>query len=413
MKSYQEFVEDAIQNYKSLDIETNPIYKKYTVNIPFDEMAKEEAAGTEIRGSEIEKFSQNITDKTRIKFDAVISGGETRSLNKSLRILSNGQIDINALEAKMFKSRDDKLAAFSNAHSKHFVYIDVGEGETKKLNILFVNNGNLNVQIIINAKDGAKLELFELFSSDVDSKSIVTALHEIAAGKSSNVEVNVLHNEGKSVNIVNLCKAVADDDAKLRANFIYGGGTVVKTRGRMDSAGHGSEIDVCEFAFGINDQKFDLGTFIENTQPRSIARLESGAVLDGKSQCMLKGFAMVHKGAKGCVSKITERGLLLSKDAHIDALPDMQIDYSNEVKATHSASTSPMDKEALFYLESRGLGEKAAEKIFLTAFMAKYISKIKDGMASEVAMSIMLDKLEHGSLGAMPDITTSGIWIAR
>ncbi len=398
MKSYQEFVEDAIQNYKTLDIESNPIYKKYTVSIPFDEIRQNENLKTDLQDSEIEKFAQSMSEKTRIKFDAVISGGSARSLSNGLRISRQDQVDMKSLESKMFKSSDDKLAAFSNAHSAHFVYVDLAKGETKKLNLLFVNNGNLNVQIIINAKESSKLELFELFSSDADSKSIVTALHEISAGKKSNVEINVLHNESKSVNVVNLCKAVAEDDAKLRANFIYSGGTIVKTRGTMNSAGDGSEIDICEFAYGINDQKFDLGTFIENTKPGSIARLESGAVLDGKSQCMLKGFAMVHKGAKGCVSKITERGLLLSKDTHIDALPDMKIDYSNGVKATHSASTSPIDKESLFYLESRGLAQKMAERIFLTAFMSKYISKIKDGMASEVAMSIILDKLDNGSL---------------
>jgi Fe-S cluster assembly scaffold protein SufB len=413
MMAYKEFVDDAIQNYKALEIEPNPIYKKYTINIPFDEPTLQDSSAIASKENWIEEFSHEMSEKTRIRFDAVISGGSARSLNPKLRISTQDQVDIRALESKMFKSGDDKLAAFSNAHSGHFIYVDVAEGEASKFNILFVNGGNLHVQIIVNAKRGSRLELFELFASGTDSKSIVTALHEISSGENSNIEVNVLHNEGRSVNVVNLCKAVVKDDAKLRANFIYSGGTMVKTRCTADSAGLGSEVDVCEFAFGINEQKFDLGAFIENTQPKSTARLESGAVLTGKSQCMLKGFAKVHKGAKGCVSKITERGLLLSKDAHIDALPDMQIDYSNEVKATHSASTSPMDKEALFYLESRGLEEKAAEKIFITSFIAKYMSKIKDGMASEVAMSIMLDKLEHGSLGTMPDITTSGIWMAK
>lgn len=408
--SYKEFVEDAIRNYKALDLESNPIYKKYTVNIPFDDAALQ---GSEAKGAGVEEFAQSMSEKTRIKFDAVISEGYAKSVSQNLKISSQDEVDIEELDEKMFKSSDDKLAAFSNANSRHFVYIDVADGDARKLNLLFVNSESLHVQVIIRAGAKSRLELFELFVSHGDSNSVVTALHEVAAGKGSDVEVNVLHNQGKNVNVVNLCKAVADDDAKLRANFIYSGGAIVKTRGTMDSAGSHSEIDICEFAYGINDQRFDLGTYIENTRPRSIARLESGAVLTGKAQCMLKGFAKVHKGAKGCVSKITERGLLLSKDAHIDALPDMQIDYSNEVKATHSASTSPMDKEALFYLESRGLSEKAAQRIFLTAFMAKYISKIRDGVASEIAMSIMLDKLENNSLGIIPDIKTSGMWIAR
>ena len=99
---------------------------------------------------------------------------------------------------------------------------------------------------------------------------------------------------------------------------------------------------------------------------------------------------------------------MLSKDAHIDALPDMAIDYSNEVKATHSASTSPIDKEVLFYLASRGIEEDSARRYFITAFIAKYLSNIDNGVASEVAMSIMLDKLEKEPLVTIPDVNTQG-----
>jgi Fe-S cluster assembly protein SufD len=205
---------------------------------------------------------------------------------------------------------------------------------------------------------------------------------------------------------------VIQGDAKFKANFIYAGGLLTKSKNLLDASGIGSKIDLSEFAFGNGDQRFDLSTFIINSKPMSTARLESGAVLDGKSNCMLKGYAKVDKGTKGCVSKITERGILLSKDAHVDALPDMSIDYSNEVKATHSAATSPIDRESLFYLETRGLEEKQARKMFITAFLGKYVSNMSSGVAHEVAMSVMLEKLDNGSFGVMPDVTARGAWMS-
>ena len=188
---------------------------------------------------------------------------------------------------------------------------------------------------------------------------------------------------------------------------------MTESRGIVDSSGIESRVEINEIAFGTNEQKFDLGNSISNTKPRSHAQLNSGAVLDGKSQCILKGFAKVEKGTKGCFSRITERGILLSADAHIDALPDMAIDYSNEVKATHSAATSPIDKEALFYLESRGLEEGQAKKMFITAFISKYMSNMSNGAASEISMSVMLEKLERGTFGVIPDLTARGVWISK
>ena len=413
MISYKEFVDDAIRNYESLPVESNEIYKKYAVHIPLAGTGNAAQPETNANESEVEEFSRGIAARTRIKFDAVISGYVAKSFNPWLKISVNGKTDMKVLENKIFKSSEDKFAAFSNANSRYFISVDAEDGAHRKLNFLFVNNGNLPVQVLIKAGSNSKLEIFELFISDNDSDSLVSVLHEISAGKNSDIELNVLHNENRNTNVLNLCKAVAGDGARLRANFMYSGGALVKTKGYADSNGIDSQVDISEFALGIKDQKFDLGTFIVNTKPHSIARLESGAVLSDSSQCMLKGFAKVEKGARGCLSKITERGILLSKDAHIDALPDMSIDYSNEVKATHSAATAPMDREALFYLMSRGLEEKIARKIFISAFIAKYTYNMKEGVASAVTMSVMLDKLESGSFGVMPDVSASGVWGIR
>lgn len=411
MISYKEFVEEAISNYKSLPTETNDLYKKYFIEVPLDlaqadvDIAKHEAT--------VEAMSKDIGDKTRIRFDAVISDHSVRSFNQNIRILRPEELDREILSDKLFKSTDDKLAAYSNANAKRFILIDTKDGKTEKFNLLFINEGNLPVQVIAKAGKRSKIELVEIYVSSSDRKSTIVALNEILAGEEAEVELNVLHNEGKNTNVVSLCKGATSNGSKVRANFVFNGGLLTKSKNIIDSSGEGCEVDIKEIAFGNNEQRFDLSTSMANTTPRSTARLESGTVLDGRSQCMLKGYAKVVNGAKGCFSKITERGILLSMDAHVDALPDMSIDYSNEVKAAHSAATAPLDKEAMFYLMSRGLEEERARKVFITAFIAKYLSNMRSGIASEVAMSLMLEKLERGTFGEMPDVTSRGIWIAR
>ena len=101
---------------------------------------------------------------------------------------------------------------------------------------------------------------------------------------------------------------------------------------------------------------------------------------------------------------------MLSADARIDALPDMSIDYSDQVSATHSASTSPMDKEALFYINSRGIDENKAREIFVSSFISKYLSGISHPNAMEVSSSVMLSRVRGGACGTLPEITAKGIW---
>ncbi len=407
MQSRQAFLDDAIANYRSLPLETNPLYKKYCLDVPLPE------DGGSNDSVNADAVANQISERTRIKFDAVVSASRAISANSSVRIVEAANAEEKFLHEKLFKSSEDKLAAYSNAHSKYFIIIDSDERRPHAINLLFLNSGTLPVQVIVNAKSGSKVSIFEVFASESKSAGSVVALHEIIAGEGSDVEVNVLHNENASSNVVNLYKASVASSTKLRANFIFNGGLMTKSKGIVDSSGTESDVEINEIAFGSNEQRFDLGNSLANTKPRSRVQLNSGAVLDGKSQCMLKGYAKVEKGTKGCFSKITERGILLSGDAHIDALPDMSIDYSNEVKATHSAATSPIDREALFYLQSRGLGEEQAKKMFITAFISKYMSNITNGAASEIAMSVMLEKLERGTFGVMSDLSAKGVWISK
>ncbi len=407
MLTHKEFIDDAMANYGSLPDETNPLYKKYSLGIPLPDNGHAQEDGL------AEPLSLQISEKTKIRFDAVVSEGSAKSFNDSITVVRAEDIEEKLLEAKLFKSGDDRLAAYSNAHSKYFIIIDPKGREIQTLNILFLNGGMLPVQVMVNAGRESKLGVFEIYASEPGSKGTIVVLHEISAAEGSEIEINALHNENASSNVVNLYKAKVSDNAKLSANFAYNGGALTKSRGIVDSTGSDSMVEINEIAFGTGEQRFDLSNHISNTAPRSRTTLNSGAVLDGKSQCMLKGFAKVEKGTKGCFSRITERGILLSGDAHIDALPDMSIDYSNEVKATHSAATSPIDREAMFYLESRGLEESQARKMFITAFISKYMSNISNGAASEIAMSVMLEKLERGTFGSMSDLTARGVWISK
>ena len=407
MLSREEFVKDALSNYGELPQEPNPLYKKYSmeVSLPESNHAKD--------SKELERISRQVSESTKIKFDAIVSGETSKSNSDLVKVLKWEDLYAHFDGKKLFKSSDDKLAAYVNAHSRDFLVINAEGKEDKRVNLLFLNSEALAVQVIINAAAGSRVNVFEIFVSESEKKGAVAVLHEINAADGSEVEINALHNEGRETDVVNLYKADVGNSTKLRANFVYNGGHVTKSRGIVDSSGTESIVDINEIAFGNGSQRFDLSNSISNTRPRSHAQLNSGAVLDGNSQCMLKGFAKVEKGTKGCFSRITERGILLSPDAHIDALPDMSIDYSNEVKATHSAATSPIDKEALFYLQSRGLEEAQAKKAFIIAFMSKYLSNMTNGAASEIAMDVMLQKLEQGTFGVISDLNAKGVWISK
>ena len=91
----------------------------------------------------------------------------------------------------------------------------------------------------------------------------------------------------------------------------------------------------------------------------------------------------------------------------------MSIDYSDQVTATHSAATSPIDKEALFYLMSRGLSDAASRKMFISSFILKYLSNIKDPAVKEIVSSVIIGRVEGKPSGEISNITLKDIWFSK
>ena len=77
------------------------------------------------------------------------------------------------------------------------------------------------------------------------------------------------------------------------------------------------------------------------------------------------------------------RNLLLSKRAHADAIPGLEI-LANDVRCTHAAAIAQIDPEQLFYLRSRGLREEVAKRLVIEGFLAELVERFEEGPVREV-----------------------------
>ena len=85
------------------------------------------------------------------------------------------------------------------------------------------------------------------------------------------------------------------------------------------------------------------------------------------------------------------RNLLLSKRAHADAIPGLEI-LANDVRCTHAAAIAQIDKEQLFYLRSRGLDERDRRtRLVIEGFMAELVERFEEGPIRD-AMSGTLER---------------------
>ena len=77
----------------------------------------------------------------------------------------------------------------------------------------------------------------------------------------------------------------------------------------------------------------------------------------------------------------------MGKKAFVDSQPDLEI-LANEVRCTHGSTVGRLDEQSIFYLMSRGLSRKKAEKVMIDGFVNQVVEKIKARLSKLIRTKI-------------------------
>jgi Fe-S cluster assembly protein SufD len=147
--------------------------------------------------------------------------------------------------------------------------------------------------------------------------------------------------------------------------------------------GPGSEASVTGAYASRGRQHIDFDTTQEHAAPSTTSDLAFRGVLAGRSTAVWKGNIIVDPGAQKTDAFQESRNLLLSKRAHADAIPGLEI-QANDVRCTHAAAVAQVDAEQLFYLRAHGLPEAQAKRLVIEGFLSALVERFERGPMREL-----------------------------
>tara|TARA_B110000003_G_scaffold13257_1_gene13212 strand:- start:525 stop:911 length:387 start_codon:yes stop_codon:yes gene_type:complete len=101
------------------------------------------------------------------------------------------------------------------------------------------------------------------------------------------------------------------------------------------------------------------------------------SVLNGSASGVFNGRTIVREDSQKTDSKQSNKNLLLSDQALMNSNPQLEI-YADDVKCAHGSTTGALDKEALFYMQSRGINKKEATSLLIRGFVSELINVMKN-----------------------------------
>jgi len=164
-------------------------------------------------------------------------------------------------------------------------------------------------------------------------------------------------------------------DTTVNVHVVSFGAALARHDLRGTLAGPGGYLILNGLYLLAGEQHADHHTAIDHAAPHCESHEYFNGVLDGRSRGIFNGRIIVRPGAQKTDSKQTNNNLLLSRDAHADSQPQLEI-YADDVKCTHGSTVGPLDPKAMFYLESRGIDEAAARRLMTYGFAAEILNRM-------------------------------------
>jgi Fe-S cluster assembly protein SufD len=285
---------------------------------------------------------------------------------------------------RIVDSTTDVFAAANDAHwtGGAFVYVPRGVRVETPVLLTAISDaagGGLHRRTLVVLDEGAEAEVWEQYlSGSPDADALVNTVVEIVVGQNARLRFVSGQDMNEKSWIFGSMRAEVARDGSLDwvvAGFGSGRG---KIRTETLLAGEGAEGKVTGAYAPHGRQHVDFDTTQEHGAANTTSDLAFRGILAERSSAVWRGMIKVDPGAQQTDAFQECRNLLLSKRAHADAIPGLEI-LANDVRCTHAAAIAQIDPEQLFYLRSRGLGEGPSKRLVIEGFMAELVERFEQG----------------------------------
>lgn len=237
------------------------------------------------------------------------------------------------------------------------------------------DNSLIAPHVLIVAEANSKVIYVDTFVSGEGNAMVSNSIVEVFVGAGASVQVASVRSMSEQVHDYTFRRAVVDRNGKME--WILGemndGNTVTNNTTLLK--GTASFADTKAVSIGRGAQRQNITSQVQHFGTHSESEMVSKAVMTDEAVTILNGITKIEKGASKANGEQAENILMLSEKARGDANPILLID-EDDVKAGHAASVGRVSEESIFYLMSRGITRREAERLIILGFLDTVVSKI-------------------------------------
>ena len=246
------------------------------------------------------------------------------------------------------------------------------------IRILFISNGDrsimVNPRVNVDIGESSSLTFIEQHVGDATSffqnESVFITL-------GNNAQLNHVRIQSNSEFTQNISNLNVNQAADSQYEFfqLVDGSKLGRSNICVQLDGENAQCNINSLTLSKNNQHIDNNIIVNHNSAQTHSSQFVKSILFDTSTGVFNGRTIVHENAQKITAQQTNKNILLSKKAKMNANPQLEI-YADDVKCSHGSTTGQIDEDALFYLQSRGINKQDAMELMVVGFANEVLDKI-------------------------------------
>jgi Fe-S cluster assembly protein SufD len=287
-----------------------------------------------------------------------------------------------------------KFAALHRAQVRAGAFLYVPRGVEIDLPIeifhwLTEENAAVFPHLLLVADELSKVTVIEHFRSlDKTASGFACGVNDLIVGRGATVKYVCAQHWNESVTAMQINATTVERDASAMSLNLHLGGSYSRFESLSRLIGEGARSDLLAVAVALRKQEFDARTLQDHVSPHTASDLLYKNALSDRARTTFGGLIRVEPHAHFTDAYQKVRNLLLSDDAEANSMPGLEI-LADNVRCSHGATSGQIEEEELFYLRTRGIPIRTAQRLIASGFLTEVIQRLDEDMiAAQLARLI-------------------------
>ena len=340
---------------------------------------------------DVKKYFLNDIDSFKLVF---VDGIFSPFLSKT----THDGMDICVLSAAISKSKykktikkyfnkvvpeNESLSSLNTSYTKEGAYIFIPKNMEPEdpIQILHFSTGAqksiwLQPRNLIVMEANSNVQIIERHQSLSDHKVVTNSVTEIYADSNSHVDYYKIQNDLLTSSLIDNTFISQEKDSNVSVHTFSLGGQLTRNNLRFYHKGSNISSTLKGLTILEAKQHVDHNTLVHHAKPNCESHQDYKGIFSDSSVGVFNGRIIVEREAQKTNAFQQNNNILTTDKSKINTKPQLEI-FADDVKCSHGCTIGQLDKQALFYLNSRGIPEKEARALLTYGFANNVLESVK------------------------------------